>query len=126
MACPEYLDQKLEQDLAKKNRDIEFALDTYRGKKVEKEIEVIDINDVLDYSVEDDIWAKVINGKLPYTELISKNAFLDFLITENEEYCNANNLCEVCRSPLEIKEEQEEVCGSIRTSEIIFVCPRGC
>jgi len=119
--CNDFLDAKLEYDLAKKNKNIEFALDNYRGNRIEDE-EVTDIEDVLDYSVEDIKWVQVINGKLPYTELISKDALLDFLVSENETYCKENNLCEICRNPLEPITEYED--GMI--SERYWACKHGC
>ena len=88
--------------------------------------EVIDIEDFLEYQVDDIMWLRVLSGRVPITELIDKEAFKDFLKSENDQYCNANGLCEECRSPLERFPTYEEVCGSRRLVEVEYRCPHGC
>ncbi|HEY8803994.1 MAG TPA: hypothetical protein VIM42_02610 [Clostridium sp.] len=67
MACPEYLDQKLEQDLAKKNRDIEFSLSKYRGKALRGiGLANMDVKNIKENSMEEnaDYLTGVIFGQL--------------------------------------------------------------
>lgn len=85
-----------------------------------------DISNFLEFNVTDIEWLRVINGKIPYTTLIDKDAFLSYLERENEKYCNDNGLCLVCRNPL-VKEQQiEEYCGSKMVVNEYWVCPYGC
>jgi len=147
--CQQYSDAELEHDLAKKNRDIEFSDDVFENIYVRenpkyyndllKSIRQLKSNDVgvkvgndtdienfLDYSVEDIIWLHVLKGKVAFTQLFDKNSFLTYLEEENDKYCERNGLCNECRSPLERQESYEEVCGSRRLVEVDYRCSRGC
>ena len=84
------------------------------------------IEDILDYSVDSEIWLRVLNGKIAFTELICKDSFLAYVEEQNEKYCNDNGLCAECRSSLVEKDEHEEICGSRRVSERLLVCRNGC
>jgi len=84
------------------------------------------IEDFLEFSVENVEWLRVVNSKISYTELIDKSAFLSYLEGKNEKYCEENGLCIVCRNPLEKFDSYEEVSGSRRLVEIEFRCPYGC
>jgi len=97
--------------------------------KNKKEIKIMDdtnIEDFLEYNVSDITWLRVINHQIPYTELINKTGFLNFLISENDKYCEENGLCTICRNPLEKFDSYEEVCGSQRLVESDFRCRYGC
>ena len=85
-----------------------------------------DICDFLEYNVEDIEWLRCINGQIPYTELIDKNALLSYLENENEKYCNDNGLCVICRNPLIKKEQIEEYWGSKMTIGYDWVCEHEC
>jgi len=84
------------------------------------------IENFLEYSVEDIIWARVANEKINYSEIIDKNALLSYFKEKNEKYCAENCLCEVCRNPLTEFTEYEDICGSMQISEIYYSCPNGC
>jgi len=88
--------------------------------------EVIDIEDFLEYSPQDVEWFQILNGKRPFYELIDKKALLEMMQIEHEKYCNDNGLCSECMGYMERQEQKEEICGSIRTSEVLWVCSRGC
>lgn len=86
----------------------------------------IGIDDLFEYSVEDQIWINIINEKVHYTEIVDKDALLNYLVECNEKYCNEQGLCHVCRTPLVEKTEMEEIWGSMQTSEKYWCCPNGC
>jgi len=85
-----------------------------------------DLESILDYTVENDMWLKVLNGRVPYTELIDKSSFLSYLEEENERYCLENGLCVTCRSLLQEREQIEEYCGSRMVVGRYLQCPNNC
>jgi len=84
------------------------------------------IEDFLEFSVENVEWLRVCNNQIQYTELLDKNAFDEYFKFENDKYCEENGLCTVCRNPLEKFDSYEEVSGSRQLVEIDFRCRYGC
>lgn len=87
----------------------------------------IGIDDLFDeYDVSDPMWLNVCNGKVSYHELINKSALLSYLQMKNDEYCEQNGLCNVCRNPLvEVKEDRGEHFGT-DCKEKVLICEYGC
>ena len=84
------------------------------------------IEDFLEFSVENAEWLRVCNSQIPYTELLDKNALQEYFKSENDKYCKEQGLCAICRNPLEKFDSYEEVSGSQRLIEVEFRCPYGC
>lgn len=88
--------------------------------------EINDIEDFLEYQVEDIIWLRVANNLVPYTELINRDYLINYIKERNQKFCEDNGLCSECRSPLVERVEFEEIWGSKQESERYWCCPRGC
>jgi len=116
---------KFELALEKDRFRLENEIKEFNIKK--KQIaNMTDIEDVLDYSVDSHMWLLAVKGKIPFTDLIDNGIFLAYLEDENEKFCEVERLCTECRSHMERQEQKEEICGSIRTSEVLWACSRGC
>jgi len=114
--CEPYTDYIINLSLKKGNIE----------NKKENEIMDYNIEDILEYDVEDISWLMVLNGKIPFTELIDKTAFLEYLENKNNKYCSDNGLCNVCRNPLKEFESYEDVFGSSQLIEREYICQYGC
>lgn len=134
--CQKYSDYQLNYYLTQQAENVKRTIERLDGKGVKTD-NISDncntyddtdtnIESILDYSVEDIIWVRVLNQQIPYTELINKNAFYDYLNEQNIKYCEDNCLCSVCRTPLVEKVEMEEIWGSMQESERYWHCPYGC
>ena len=82
------------------------------------------IEDYLNYNVEDPEWLEVINGKLSLSQMINSNSLMRYIEIQNEKYCLQNNLCANCRTPLIEHKHYEEVHGSRQLIEITLDCPK--
>ena len=80
------------------------------------------IEDFLEFSVENVEWLRVCNSQIQYTELLDKNALLEYFKSKNDKYCEEQGICNVCRNPLiEFAEKEDGM-----TSEKYWTCSYGC
>ncbi len=82
------------------------------------------LEDYLDYNVEDPEWLEILNGKLALFQIINRNSLMRYIEFKNEKYCLENNLCTNCRTPLETNKHYEEVFGTRKLIEITMDCPK--
>jgi len=122
--CQQYSDAELEQDLAKKNRDIELSYEI--EKETVKVNNDTDIENFLDYSVEDIEWFQILNGKRTFNELFDKKALLEMMWKKHEKYCEDNGLCPECRGFMEKYPSYEDVRGAKGLVEYEYKCSKGC
>ena len=84
----------------------------------------IDIEYVLEFSVDSPEFLQCCNELISPFKIINKELLREIFIEINKDYCEENDLCEVCRSELKaIKESRGEHFG-FSSSESILVCPR--
>jgi hypothetical protein len=80
------------------------------------------IDNFLEYSVENDEWLQIINGLRRPSDIICWNSLLQFMTEQNKKFCAKHCLCESCRSELnEYTEYVDEI-----ISDIYHSCPNGC
>ncbi|HEY8889432.1 MAG TPA: hypothetical protein VIM70_04205, partial [Clostridium sp.] len=122
--CNDFLDAKLEYDLAKKNRLIELSLNNYRGKKIIKESTVMfdDINSIMEIDVDNPLYLLICNHLIDPRRAVDFHALVLYMQEQNKDYCNDLNLCPECRS--ELKEFVETEDGM--PSERYWACSHGC
>jgi len=122
--CNDFLDAKLEYDLAKKNRLIEFALNNYRGKKIIKESTVMfgDINSLMVYDVSNEKYLQIVNKLIDPRRAIDMSLLVSYMREQNSIYCKEEYLCETCHSHL--REMTEMIDGFIVARNM--ECPHGC
>lgn len=116
-------DEKKEElkKMLSENQGCTFIPDSCLPKKYCKD----DIENFLEYNVEDDAWLDACNNITSWTNLIDVDAFREYLLIENEKYCKNNDLCSECRAPLKLFIEHEDICGSMQESERYWSCPSG-
>ncbi|OHD22841.1 MAG: hypothetical protein A2Y34_04435 [Spirochaetes bacterium GWC1_27_15] len=138
--CQEYSDQKRNQYKAQEAENIRKTIEWLNREEQNKVNERLgemdmnvcdcddsnDIENFLEYSVENVEWLRCINGQIPYTELIDKNALLSYLEECNERHCDQNGLCEVCRTPLVEAEESRGEHFGTSCGEVMWHCPNNC
>jgi len=84
------------------------------------------LDDYFEYELGDLETLEFLNGKMTAEEYLSIASIKGYLEIIHEKYCEDNNLCKECHSPLQEYKSYEEVWGSKQLVEIEFRCPRGC
>ena len=59
-----------------------------------------DIENFLEYDVQNDEWLQCINGEIHLLELLDENSILEYLKEKNKKYCDERCLCSKCRETL--------------------------
>lgn len=78
-----------------------------------------DIENFLEYEVENIEWLRCLNGQIPILDILDKNTIYEYLREQNEKYCEEQSLCPICRNPL--KEYKDEM-----INERYWACQYGC
>ena len=88
--------------------------------------EVTDIEDFFELGVEDKEYLQICNRLIDARRIIDFDSLIDYMREQNVQYCVDNELCEECRSPLQEREQIEEVCGSRMVIGRYLICPNNC
>ncbi len=83
----------------------------------------IDINEILEYNVENPEFLEILNENMPLYQIISWSSLHIAMKEMNEKYCAEQCLCEKCRTPLE---EFTEYDADGRISGMYWSCKNGC
>lgn len=84
----------------------------------------IDIEDILTCSIDSPEFLQCCNGLRMISTIIDWKSLLSIMVEKNEEFCESEGLCEICRSELEEKEESRGEHFGTECCERIVVCPK--
>jgi hypothetical protein len=83
----------------------------------------IDINEILEYNVENPEFLEILNEDRPLYQMISWSSLHIVMKEMNEKYCADHCLCEKCHAPLE-EFTDYDIDG--RISGMYWSCKNGC
>jgi len=86
-----------------------------------------EIEDILEWSVDQPEFLQIINGLRKPSDIISWKDLLYIMTEKNIKYCSDNGLCEICHSELKLVQDRGEVWGArnVVVGEYSS-CPNGC
>jgi len=85
-----------------------------------------EIEDILEWSVDQPEYLQIVNGLRKPSDIISWKDLLYIMTEKNIKYCSDNDLCEVCHSPLVDEKQVEEYCGCRMVVGVHGACPNNC
>lgn len=88
--------------------------------------DITDIDDILEYTVEDPEWLQICNGLRMPNGIIDWRALLDYMVERNLKYCDDLRLCNVCRRNLVLVKESRGEHFGVDCFETVWHCPNGC
>jgi len=84
----------------------------------------IDLEDILNFPIESPEFLQCCNGLRMTSDIIDFKSLLSIMSDKNEEYCELEGLCEVCRSELEQRDENRNEHFGTPVIEKILICPK--
>jgi len=86
----------------------------------------IDLEDVLNFTLESAEFLQAVNGLINPCNIINKESLRLAFSEINEEYCEQNDLCKTCRNELEEVNEHRGEHFGMESHERVLVCSNGC
>jgi len=96
------------------------------GNVNEDKLTEYDIENFLEYSYDDPEYLQICNGLISPSDIIDWEAILRYMRDRNKGYCEWENLCPTCHSPLKEYEQMEDYCGSNMVVGSSWECPNNC
>lgn len=81
--------------------------------------------EVITITVDDEMWAEVVHGKRPVTDILDLDSIKRALDYEYFDYCERFCLCPECGAKLEKVKVYDDGWGKSEVIDIGYMCPNG-